>query len=282
MEVEALTTSPEAPEPYAALEGFRRLVMEWMDANAVIPDDIPIPARRSPLSTELKQWTVQFRRKLGAQGWIAPTWPHQYGGGGLTTQHAAIIQHELARRSLPPIQVSLMHTTALRVYGTDEQKRTLLASVLRGEVTMAHAFNELDHGSDLSANTTSAIRDGDEYVITGRKDYITSIFPPDIVLCLAVTNPEAPPAQRFSVIAVDTDTQGVLIKPENLLVPGREYKFYFSDVPVPRTRVIGEAGQGIEIAEFMVEMERGGISSVPLARQREIESRESQANESAQ
>ena len=265
-------------EPYATLEEFRQLVREWMDANAVIPDDIPIPARRSPLSTELKQWAVQFRRKLGAQGWIAPTWPREYGGGGLTNQHAAIVQRELAQRSLPPIQVSLMHTTALRVYGSEEQKRTLLASLLRGEVTMVHAFNELGHGSDISANTTSAIRDGDEYVINGRKDQITCILPPDIVLCLAVTNPEAPPAQRFSVIAVDADTPGVLIKPESLLVPGREYKFFFSDVPVPSTRAIGEDGQGIEIAEFMVEMERGGIVSVPLARQREIELREGLAN----
>ena len=266
-------------EPYATLEGFRAFVREWMDANAVVPDDIPLPERRGPLSTELKQWAVQFRRKLGAQGWIAPTWPREYGGGGLTHQHAAIIQQELSRQPLPPLQVSIMETTALRVYCSEEQKRTLLASVLRGEVVMAHAFNELGHGSDVSANTTSATRDGDEYVINGRKDQITSLLPPDIVLCLAVTNPEAPPTQRFSVIAVDTDIPGVLIKPESLLVPGREYKFFFSDVPVPITRIIGEEGQGIEIAEFMVEIERGGIS-VTLERQREIEAREALAKES--
>ena len=273
-----MTTPSEASEPNANLGGFRQLVREWMDSNAVIPDDIPIPAKRHPLSPELKQWAVQFRRKLGAQGWIAPDWPRKYGGGGLSNQHAAIIHKELARRSLPPFQVSLMETAALRVYATEEQKRTILASVLRGEVTMVHAFNELGHGSDLSANTTSAIRDADEYVINGRKDQITSILPPDLALCLAITNPEAPPAQRFSVIAVDADTPGVLIKPESLLVPGREYKFFFSDVPVPSTRAIGEDGQGIEIAEFMVEMERGGIVSVPLARQREIELREGLAN----
>ena len=268
-------------DPYATPEGFRQLVREWMDANAVVPNDIPIPSRRDPLSTELKQWAVQFRRKLGGQGWIAPTWPREYGGGGLTNQRATIIQQELSRRSLPPLQVSIMEATALRVFCSEEQKRTLLASLLRGEITMAHAFNELGHGSDLSANTTSAIRDGDEYVINGRKDQITSILPPDIVLCLAVTNPEAPPPQRFSVVAVDTDTPGVLIKPESLLVPGREYKFFFTDVPVPSTRVIGTDGQGIEIAEFMVEIERGGMV-VTLERQREIEAQERQANESTQ
>jgi alkylation response protein AidB-like acyl-CoA dehydrogenase len=174
-----------------------------------------------------------------------------------------------------------MHTAAMRAYSSEEQKRTLLASLLRGEVTMAHAFNELGHGSDLSANTTSAIRDGDEYVINGRKDQITCILPPDIVLCLAITNLEAPPNLRLSIVAVDADTPGILIKPESLLVPGREYKFFFSDVPVSSTNMIGEEGQGVEIAEFMVEIERGGIVSVPLARQNEVESRERLANGSA-
>jgi alkylation response protein AidB-like acyl-CoA dehydrogenase len=266
-------------DQYATPDEFRQYVRGWMDANAVVPDDIPMPTRRGPLSTELKQWAVQFRRKLGAQGWIAPTWPREYGGGGLTNHHAAIIQQELSRQPLPPLQVSIMEATALRVYCSEEQKRTLLASLLRGEVTMAHSFNESDHGSDLSANTTSATRDADEYIINGRKDYITSILPPDIVLCLAITDPDAPPTQRFSIIAVDTDTPGVLIKPESLLVPGREYKFFYSDVPVPSTRIIGEEGQGIEIAEFMVEIERGGIV-VTLDRQREIEEQERQANES--
>ena len=277
-----MTTPSEAPESYATLEGFRQLVREWMDANAVIPDDIPIPARGHPLSPESKQWAVQFRRKLGAQGWIAPDWPRKYGGGGLSNQHAAIIHQELARRSLPPFQVSLMETAALRVYATEEQKRTILASVLRGEVTMVHALNELGHGSDWSANTTSAIRDADEYVINGRKDQITSILPPDLALCLAITNPEAPPTQRFSLIAVDTNTPGVLIKPESLLVPGREHKFFFTDVPVPHDRVIGEEGQGIEIAEFMGRFARGGIGSISLDRQREIELQEAQADESTQ
>ena len=275
-----MATPSEAPDADVPVEGFRQTVRAWLDANAVIPDDIPNPGRRGPLSPELKQWAVQFRRKLGAQGWIAPDWPREYGGGGLTKEHAAIVLQELARRPLPPLQVSLMHATALRIYGTEEQKRTYLAPLLRGEVTMAHAFNEVGHGSDLSANTTSAIQDGDEYVINGQKDHITSILPPDLVLCLAVTNPEAPPVQRFSVIAVDVNTPGVLIKPENLLVPGREYKFLFSDVPVPRTQIIGEEGQGIEIAELMVEIERGGIISVPLAKQLEVEQREGEARAS--
>lgn len=271
-----MVTPSDAPGRYEDLDAFRTMVRAWMDANAVIPDHIQLPGRGRPLSPELKQWAVQFRRKLGAQGWIAPNWPREYGGGGLTNRHAAIVQQELGRQPLPTLQVSIMHTTALRVYASEEQKRTLLASLLRGEITMAHAFNEVAHGSDLSANTTTATRDADEFVISGQKDYITSILPPDIILCLAVTNPDATPVRRYSVIAVDANTPGVLMKPESLLVPGREYKIFFLDVPVPITQVIGEEGQGIEIAEMMVEIERGGIS-VPLARQQETEAREREA-----
>lgn len=261
-------------ELYANLDAFREFVRNWMESNAVIPDEIPIPERRGPMSPQLKQWAIQFRRKLGAQGWIAPDWPRAYGGGGLSTQQAKIVQQELRRYRLPPLQVSLMHTTAIRVFGTEEQKTTILASVLRGEVSMVHAFNEIGHGSDMSANTTSAISDGDDYIINGRKDQITCILPPDLVLCLAVTNPDAPAPQRFSVLAVDANADGVLIKPESLLVPGREFKFFFTDAAVSKSNMVGKEGQGIEIAEFMVDMERGGINSVPLELQNQVEERE--------
>ena len=168
--------STEHIEALVALETFRLYVRDWMSANAVIPDDIPAPVRGQPLSPEVKQWVVEFRLKLGAMGWIAPSWPRRYGGAGLPAAYASVVQKELARQSIPPIYVSIMHAAALRTFGTEEQKTTLLKSLLQGEITMCHAFNERTHGSDISANTTEAVRDGDDYIITGTKDYITSIL----------------------------------------------------------------------------------------------------------
>ena len=276
--------STEHLEVLAALETFRLYVRDWMSANAVIPDDIPAPVRGQPLSPEVKQWVVEFRLKLGSMGWIAPSWPRRYGGGGLPAAYASVVQKELARQSIPPIYVSIMHAAALRTFGTEEQKTTLLKSLLQGEITMCHAFNERTHGSDISANTTEAVRDGDDYIITGTKDYITSILPPDVVLTLAVTNPDAPRNQRMSMIFVDTDTDGVVIKPENLLLGGREHKFLYTEASVSREKLVGLEGQGIEIAEFMVDIERGTMASVPLERQQEVERREAEfdAAESAQ
>jgi alkylation response protein AidB-like acyl-CoA dehydrogenase len=276
--------STEHIEALVALETFRLYVRDWMSANAVIPDEIRAPVKGQPLSPEMKQWVVEFRRKLGAQGWIAPNWPRRYGGGGLPGAYASVVQRELAKQSIPPIYVSIMHAAALRTFGTEEQKTTLLKSLLQGEITMCHAFNERTHGSDISANTTEAVRDGDDYIITGTKDYITSILPPDVVLTLAVTNPDAPRNQRMSMVAVDTDTDGVVIKPENLLLGGREHKFLYTEASVSREKLVGLEGQGIEIAEFMVDIERGTMASVPLERQQEVERREAEfdAAESAQ
>ena len=276
--------STEHIEALVALETFRLYVRDWMSANAVIPDDIPAPVRGQPLSPEVKQWVVEFRLKLGSMGWIAPSWPRRYGGAGLPDAYASVVQKELARQSIPPIYVSIMHAAALRTFGTEEQKTTLLKSLLQGEITMCHAFNERTHGSDISANTTEAVRDGDDYIITGTKDYITSILPPDVVLTLAVTNPDAPRNQRMSMISVDTNTDGVVIKPENLLLGGREHKFLYTEASVSREKLVGLEGQGIEIAEFMVDIERGTMASVPLERQQEVERREAEfdAAESAQ
>ena len=276
--------STEHIEALVALETFRLYVRDWMSANAVIPDEIRAPVKGQPLSPEMKQWVVEFRRKLGVQGWIAPNWPRRYGGGGLPGAYASVVQRELAKQSIPPIYVSIMHAAALRTFGTEEQKTTLLKLLLQGEITMCHAFNERTHGSDISANTTEAVRDGDDYIITGTKDYITSILPPDVVLTLAVTNPDAPRNQRMSMVAVDTDTDGVVIKPENLLLGGREHKFLYTEASVSREKLVGLEGQGIEIAEFMVDIERGTMASVPLERQQEVERREAEfdAAESAQ
>ncbi|MBH42351.1 MAG: hypothetical protein CL787_02335 [Chloroflexi bacterium] len=271
-----MTTQPDKSIRHEDLQEFFLTVREWMDENAVIPANIPIPSYGKPMSDELKQWAVQFRRKLGAMGWIAPDWPTEYGGGGLTHDHATIVRREMSRRRLPPIQVSLMTTVALRMFASEEHKRTILASILRGEVTTVNAFNEVKHGSDIGANETSAVRDGDDFLITGQKDYITSLLPPDLIFCLALTNPDAPENQRFSIIAVDAKAPGVSMKAESLLIPGREFKFFFTDAQVSTTQVIGEEGRGIEIAQLMVGIEREGIQSIPLNVQKEFEDKETE------
>ncbi|MQG20943.1 MAG: hypothetical protein FI725_02905 [SAR202 cluster bacterium] len=271
-----MSISNENVDHVEPISEFRTAVSRWLDANATIPEKIDVPGRGRPMSQALKDWAVEFRLKLGAKGWIAPNWPREYGGGGLSNNHAAIINQELSKRRLPPLQVSIMHASPFRVYGTEDQKKTFLRSILRGEITVANTFTEVAHGSDLQSTEATAIKDGDEYVINAKKAYITSPLRPDLFLCLAATNPEAPPEYRYSVIIVDAHTPGIEIKAQSLLTPGREHTVFYTNAHAPRTQILGEEGQGLEIAGMMVEIERGGIS-VPLQKQLEIE--ESEANE---
>lgn len=275
-------TSPfNTPAERAAIDTFRQTVHDWLDVHGNLPTDIPVPQRGRPLPAKLKEWTVEFRRKLGAQGWLAPNWPQQYGGGGLSPQHGAIIQQELGQKRLPPLHGSTMALMALRVYGTEEQKSTYMASVLQGEATLAHMLTEADRGTDLRSIATHAPKEGDHYVINGQKDFVTSELTPDLLLCFAVTDRDATGDDRLSMIIIDAASEGVLIRPANLLTPGAEQTVYMTDVRSPLTNLLGKEGQGLEISNMMLEIERGGIG-VPLEKQREIEWQEKQSRENIQ
>lgn len=266
-------------EEWQAAEIFRHEVRQWLAAN--VPADMERPPRTGRLSPEVQRWAVEFRRKLGAQGWLAASWPKEYGGGGLTNLHGSIVQEELRRRPLPPLQGSALVMPVLRAWGTEEQKRTLLARVLRGEVTVVHMFTEASAGTDLRAVSTRAERDGDVYVVNGQKDFITSRLKPDMMLTMLVIHPVADPERRHSMLVIDAEWPGVTIKPANLLVPGSEQTIYLNAVRVPVDRLIGEEGQAFEIAQAVLEMERGGIG-ISLEKQREVEWREKQYREALQ
>ena len=98
-----MSFSNENVDHVEPISEFRTAVSRWLDANATIPEKIDVPGRGRPMPQALKDWAVDFRLKLGAKGWIAPNWPREYGGGGLSNNHAAIINQELSKRRLPPL-----------------------------------------------------------------------------------------------------------------------------------------------------------------------------------
>jgi alkylation response protein AidB-like acyl-CoA dehydrogenase len=126
-----------------------------------------------------------------------------------------------------------------------------------------------------------ALKNGSSYVLNGQKDYVTSQLTPDLALCLAITDQETSTDDRFSMVAVDTTGPDVLIRASNLLTPGAEQTIYMTDVFAPLNNLIGEEGQGLEIANMMLDIERGGIG-VPLKLQREIEWKEKQTRDNMQ
>ena len=234
---------------------FRAAVRAWLEHNA--PGDLDIPPDGAPLSPETQQRVKDFRRKLGTQGWLAPTWPKEYGGGGLGPAHAQAIQDELAHLVLPSMGDNTRWIPAMMVWGTEDQKRRYVVPALRGETITWQAFNEPDAGSDLASVKTQAVLEGEEYHITGEKAFITGRFDPDYLWTLAVTGWDRPRRFNLGLFMVDARLPGITIKTQRLLM-GSERRVYLDKVQVPADCLVGLPYQGWEIVQSILEGERGG------------------------
>ncbi len=254
------------------LQALRAEVRTWLDEN--VPRDLKLPPPGEDLDPELVAWTVDFRRKLGAKGWLAPSWPRYFGGGGLPPAAAAVIMEELRGRSLPPLVLLQTWLTPLRVWGTEEQKERWLIPTLRGEITVCQIVSEPGHGgADLAFQGTTALRDGDEYVVTGAKGPISNPLPPDYIFILVTTDPQGPKYQNLAMIILDAHDPGVSVTYQKTIV-GRTLKSYaLNGVRIPPENIVGGEFGGWHVAQTLVEVERGGPGVTPEQR-RDVEVRE--------
>ena len=238
-------------------QAFRVAVRSWLSHN--VPTGLRIPPDGRPLDQHTQQTVKDFRRKLGAQGWLAPSWPLQYGGGAMSPAFEAIIMEEIQRIDLPSMGDNNRWIPAMMVWGTEEQKRRYVTPALRGETITWQAFNEPHSGSDLAGVRTSAVLEGDRYVINGEKAYITGRFDPDYLWTLAVTDQLRPRRLNLGVFMVDARTPGIRIETQRLLM-GSERRVYLEDVIIPADCLVGLPYQGWEIAQTILEGERGGYT----------------------
>ena len=178
----------------AEQEDFRKEVRGWLEQNAKVPESLlPLPKEDMDTTREQYEWSREFQRKLGAKGWFYPTMPTEYGGGGLTPDHDIIIKEELGRWSTPALpSPGNVAIAPLSVYGTEEQKQRFLRPMLQGETVTWQLWTEPESGVDLASIKTRAVKDGDDFIFTGTKNYISGIFEPDWLNILVVTDPEAP------------------------------------------------------------------------------------------
>ncbi len=238
-------------------EEFRSEVQEWLKAN--LPDDMEPLVDPSHPNPEQYKWAREFRSKLGEKGWRAPTWPQEYGGGGMSMDKATVIEEELAKHPIPQIYdlgVSLC-APAIMVWGTEEQKQRWLRPIMRAEVAVFQLFSEPDAGSDLAAIKTRAVRDGDEYVLNGQKIWNGSKYPVDMLYTLVVTDPDAPRHNNMSAFMIDADTPGITKIPLNMIAHHKN-EFYFDNVRVPAANRIGPENEGWRVAQSTLEVEHGG------------------------
>ncbi|MBI2304080.1 MAG: acyl-CoA dehydrogenase family protein [Chloroflexi bacterium] len=238
-------------------EEFRKEVWTWLEANVPRFDLSSDGAKQSMAA---RQGAADFRRKLGTKGWLAPNWPKEYGGGGLSLAETIVIDEELSQwdvASTGDLGLSL-GAPAIMVWGTEEQKKRFLPPILKGEITTWQCFTEPEAGSDLASLKTRAEWNGSEYVINGQKIFIGSPFPPDYIYTLAVTDPEAPRHRNIGAFIIPAKSPGVTIQPLKLIAGGGRNTIFYDNVRVSPDQLIGGKTDGWRVAQSTLEVEHGG------------------------
>jgi alkylation response protein AidB-like acyl-CoA dehydrogenase len=235
------------PEEQREREAFRAGFRAWLDRHA---DGVGAPVDAADLSYEQFQRNRAFLRALGERGWYAPTWPEEYGGGALPAHIAALIREELDARIPhlenvhPPGDIGGSVAGAVMHVGSDEQKRRFLPPVLRGEAITWELHTEPDAGSDLPSLKSTAVRDGDSYVINGTKAFAGGHFESDYFFFLAVTNPDRARRENLSVFFVPADVPGVTMTDHDMIAGSHKRTIILQDVRVPASTLIGAEGDG--------------------------------------
>ncbi len=212
---------------------------------------------------------VAIRQKMAKKGWLTMHWPEEYGGQKASPVKSAIFNEELAYMRAPGRDIFgvRMLGPTLMIHGTEEQKRTHLNPVARGEVQWCQGYSEPEAGSDLASLSTRAIRDGDDLVINGAKVWTTLAHRADWIMLLTRTDPDAPKHRGISFVLVDMKTPGVSVRPIINMAGGHEFnQVTFDNVRVPRANVVGEEDRGWYVAVTLLDFERSGIDYSASAR----------------
>ena len=244
-----LSFRADSPEDAA----FRQEVRDWLQKT------LPKNLRNLPIrpSFEEARW---WHKQLVARGWIAPHWPKEYGGMGATLSQRIILADELAAAGSPEMSAQAVHHIGptLIEFGTPEQKAKFLPGMLSGDVIWAQGYSEPNAGSDLSSLRTTAIRDGDHYVVNGSKIWTTWAHYADWMFALVRTNPGAARQQEgISLILIDLKSAGITRRPILTITGEDELAEVFMDnVRVPVENLVGKENDGWRLANALLAKER--------------------------
>jgi alkylation response protein AidB-like acyl-CoA dehydrogenase len=244
------------------IEAFREEMRTFFTTQ--VPQDVrDTLAARHHLS---KEQYVRAHRALNAAGLAVPHWPVEWGGKDWTPLQRHIWREELQLASVPeplPFNTSMIGPV-LAQFGNQAQKERFLPKTANLDIWWCQGFSEPDAGSDLASLRTTAVRDGDEWIVNGQKTWTTLGQHADWMFCLCRTDPTAEKKQRgISMLLFPMDTPGVTIRPIELLDGSYEVnEVFFEDVRVPGENLVGEVNQGWTMAKFLLGNERAGIARV--------------------
>ena len=213
-----------------------------------------------------KEEFLAWHKVLAKKGWAAPAWPVEYGGTGWTaTQRYIWSEENAAVDAIPPLPFGIsMVAPVIYTFGSQEQKDRYLPNILSGEEWWCQGYSEPGAGSDLASVKTTAVRDGDHYVINGQKTWTTLAQHADWGFFLCRTDPDAPKRQQgISFILIDMKTPGIEVRPIITIDGGHEVnETWLTDVRVPVENRVGEENMGWTYAKFLLAHERSGIAGV--------------------
>jgi alkylation response protein AidB-like acyl-CoA dehydrogenase len=204
----------------------------------------------------------EFHRALGAQGWIAASWPEEYGGQGRDPFEMTAMRDELRLAGVPTdgLGQSIIVARTIRAVGSEEQKQTFLPPFLAGEIIFGLGYTEPDSGSDVAAAKTRAVRDGDDWVIDGQKMFTTLAHEAAFVFLLARTDPDVPKHRGLTMFLVPLDAPGVEIHPVHTMGGERTNATFYTGVRVPDAFRVGGVDGGWDVMTVALTFERGGFA----------------------
>lgn len=204
----------------------------------------------------------QLIRQIGKDGWLGVGWPREFGGGGMTMVEQMIFLEE-QRRSGAPFPFVTVSTVgpALMDFGNDEQKAEFLPKILQGECHFSIGYSEPNAGTDLASLETTAVADGDEYVINGTKMFTSGATDTDYIWLAARTDPDAKKHKGITMFIVPADTPGFSAAPIHTLNGSATAMTYYEDVRVPKENIVGGLNGGWKLITTQLNHERVGLAA---------------------
>ncbi|MFC3443417.1 acyl-CoA dehydrogenase family protein [Sphingobium rhizovicinum] len=250
--------------PYFSAEdtAFRAEVRAFIQTN--LPPDLARRGRYDyhPRREDQARWA----KILAGKGWSVPHFPVAYGGAGWTGVQRFIFEEEMRRAYAPTMDRIGPELVApvLYTFASEEQRQAYLPGIQTGDTFWAQGFSEPGSGSDLASLRTRAVRDGDDYIVTGQKTWTTEGHHADMIFMLVRTDMEAKPQAGISALIIDLKSPGITRRPIWTIDEGLTVnEFFFDDVRVPAANLVGQEGAGWSYAKFLLTNERTNSAEVP-------------------
>jgi alkylation response protein AidB-like acyl-CoA dehydrogenase len=238
-------------------EKFRDEVRAFLDEN--LPDD----ANRNDLG-----FVAGWQKKIREKRWVGFSWPRDVGGGGGSIMEQAILKEEMAKRKAPALGSCFMGLTwvgpSIIAYGTEEQKQKFIPDILDGKYQWCTGYSEPDYGSDLGSLQCKALREGDDYVVSGQKIWTSiAMWSKWMILLVRTSSDSADKHKGITCLLVPMETPGIVVRPiKNMSGSSMFAEVFFDGVHVPVENRLGDEGEGWRVTLTALAHERSGIAEV--------------------